>query len=130
VFWEHQKQLQTIEVVSELGTSKKVKIASNERYYFPKSICIISSWNFASTFERILAKFHDMSIEYLELPIERYIRNLFQVPLPPKGKIFVEYAVLDQPFVFKRSPPNQNPYQNDVRCFCLFALFFVDRPIS
>jgi hypothetical protein len=47
---------------------------------------------------------------HFSLSVERYITNLIhEVPLPPPGRISVQYRLCDQVVQICRPPPNQLP---------------------
>ncbi|MES1920860.1 hypothetical protein MHBO_002482 [Bonamia ostreae] len=94
---------------------------SNSTY---RGICISSHWPFFDNFKKFLSGLYERTMadknkrndvvlfdEY-EIPIERVVSNyIFEVPLPPWGKIKVKtisFSGLEQ--VFTRAPPNELNY--------------------
>ena len=67
-------------------------------YYFPKVLCMISTQNFFQVQEKILKqiyKYYKTKKIKKNIPIEKKILSiLFNIPLPPKGTLALEYSLL------------------------------------
>src|SRR5690606_32011327 len=57
-----------------------------KNYYAPKCICIISYYPFILQYRTFLTELYRISLTPTNIPIERFISNLFlETPLPPNG---------------------------------------------
>lgn len=82
---------------------------SKATIYAPKSICILSKWMFMTQFREFLTNLYRRSLTPSELPLERYICNLVnEIPIPPIGRIRVQFYIADIKISFAR-PPANNP---------------------
>jgi hypothetical protein len=96
----------------------------------PKCLVITSHWPFFMQFDIFLRRLQRQLSEPCQVPLERVISNfIFEVPLPPLGKLEVDVDVLGQRQVFKRPPPNQQP-MSDLNFSVLFRLLSVDNIIQ
>eukprot|EP00602_Paraphysomonas_sp_CaronLab_P011580 CAMPEP_0185041108 /NCGR_PEP_ID=MMETSP1103-20130426/39971_1 /TAXON_ID=36769 /ORGANISM="Paraphysomonas bandaiensis, Strain Caron Lab Isolate" /LENGTH=288 /DNA_ID=CAMNT_0027580701 /DNA_START=43 /DNA_END=906 /DNA_ORIENTATION=- len=78
--------------------------------YMPKSLVLLSHYPFYNLFRCSLEQIYRISLSSSPLPMERYISNLLQVPLPPHGCIEVSYCSLaDCTLTISRPPKNQLP---------------------
>lgn len=82
--------------------------------FFPKCLLVLSHHAFFDLFRNVLLELYQISLMASPLPIERYIGNFVsEVPLPPQGKVRVEFAfTTDKKFVIERPPINQLPMAN------------------
>jgi hypothetical protein len=94
--------------------------------YITKSICILSHYPMHFTFKTFLSELYRLSISPCKLPIERYIQNFTkEVPLPPLGKIQVQYTIGTQTILVKRPPENELPL-SDISYEQIFKALSVD----
>jgi len=87
--------------------------------YAPKCVCIVSRWNFRG-FRDFLVLLYNLSLSPLPFPLERIVGNFMtEVPLPPAGRVTVQYMVMpDTPTIaFQRPAPNRrvDPWELDYR---------------
>ena len=83
--------------------------------FLPKALVLVSHYPFHAEFLQSLKNLYHISLVEAPLPIERYICNLVEeVPLPPKGRVRVRYALSPSlPTVtFERPPMNDLPLVN------------------
>lgn len=75
-----------------------------------KSFCIISHYPLYSTFKLFLTELYRISITPSSIPIERYISNfVLEVPLPPPGRVQVQYKIGVKTIFISRPPINELP---------------------
>ena len=97
----------------------------NQPLYAAKCICLLSQWPFFDSFRTFLTSVYRASLTPTAICIESYLCNLmFEVPLPPPGKIQVQYTINGTAIYFKRPPPN-NPL-----AFVDFNLAWIFRELS
>jgi hypothetical protein len=82
--------------------------------FFPKCLLVLSHHGFFDLFRNVLLELYQISLMASPLPIERYIGNFVsEVPLPPQGRVRVEFAfTTDKKFVIERPPINHLPMTN------------------
>ena len=51
-------------------------------YYIPKAICLLSYWPFYQQFEVFLTELYRISVGFTDVPIERYLNSLWEIPVP------------------------------------------------
>ncbi|KJE89773.1 hypothetical protein, variant [Capsaspora owczarzaki ATCC 30864] len=90
--------------------------------YVSKCICIISKYAFYAAFRNGLKMLHHNLRHPGDMPIERLIGHLFEVPVPPPGRIAVQIPVgeTSAPIVFARPHANDFPFAD----FSILPLFF------
>ncbi|RYY38628.1 hypothetical protein EON62_00310, partial [archaeon] len=101
--------------------------------FVPKCFCILSRWNF-SAFRELLTELYRISLSPSPLPLERFITNFAsEVPLPPAGKLEVQYAIGSVSLYFKRPPKNRRvsaldlPFHTVFECLSLPSILFLFR---
>jgi len=105
VSWNDLRQLQ-----KAIGPPDKEKKPIKE-CYAPKAICVLSAWPFFSQFARFLQTLYRISISESPYPLERFVANfLYRVPVPPRGKLTVQYEIAGESIEFIRAPRNELPY--------------------
>ena len=130
----------------EVGETKKEGKGQKKSMCNPKCIVLTSHWPFYAQFELFLNRIFSIcplaitgnylnavgslsSANGIPYPIERVISNfIWEVPLPPPGRIEVEVNVIGQIITFRRPPPNQLP-NCDLSFGLLFRLLSVDNII-
>lgn len=82
--------------------------------FLPKCLCLVSHWRFFDLFRESLLQLYRITLVEAPLPVERYIANLVsEVPLPPQGKIRVEFGFTSMRLIrIERPPANQLPLAN------------------
>lgn len=84
-------------------------IESEITFHAPKCLCLLSHWPFRSQFRTFLTTLYRLSLSPITAPLERVVSNFVsEVPLPPAGRIRVQYQVGDTELTFTR-PPANNP---------------------
>lgn len=80
-------------------------------FFFPKCLVFLSQYAFFNLFRSVLLEIYQISLIGAPLPIERYISNFVsEIPLPPQGKIKVEFSFSsDKKFIIERPPINELP---------------------
>lgn len=79
-----------------------------EVVYAPKAICVISQWPFITAFKTFLLSIFELSNTTSSIPLERYICNFIDdVPIPPPGKVDVNYFIGDISIKFQCPPINE-----------------------
>ena len=90
-----------------------------KNYYFPKILCFISTQNFFKEQEEILNQIYDYYLDKdikRKIPIEKIIlTTLFNIPLPPRGALEIEYKLNDKfnKIKLKRQKMNKLPVIKD-----------------
>jgi DENN domain-containing protein 5 len=78
--------------------------------YAPKALVLVSHYPFFYLFQCILEQLYRISLSSCPLPIDRYVVNMLEVPLPPRGCVDVSYCSLaDCTLTISRPPSNQLP---------------------
>ncbi len=82
--------------------------------FLPKCLILLSHYPFFDMFRESLLQLYRITLVEAPLPIERYIVNLVsEVPLPPQGKIRVEFGFTSRSLIsIERPPPNKLPLAN------------------
>eukprot|EP00762_Andalucia_godoyi_P002307 ANDGO_07626.mRNA.1 DENN domain and WD repeat-containing protein SCD1 len=81
-----------------------------ELLFVPKTICILSHWPLYATFRSFLVELYRLSISPCPLPLERIVCNFCEeVPVPPMGKIAVQYTIGHLHLSIARPPRNDFP---------------------
>jgi len=104
-YWEKLSDA-TISKLNDKGVDLENKL------YFPTCLVLTSHWSFYRQHAKFLLKFHEMvkSKTLSEIPIERYLCNyIYEIPLPPRGKINVVATLFKERFEFRRPEPNKAP---------------------
>uniref|UniRef100_A0A7S4R4H9 UDENN domain-containing protein n=2 Tax=Ditylum brightwellii TaxID=49249 RepID=A0A7S4R4H9_9STRA len=69
----------------------------SEIVFLPKCLVVLSHYCFFDVMRSFLLQLYRISLVQAPLPIERYIANFVcEVPLPPQGKIEVNFALTDE----------------------------------
>jgi hypothetical protein len=91
-----------------------IKYDPNAVVFFPKCLVILSHHAMFDTFREILLQLYRITMVQAPLPIERYIANFVsEVPLPPAGRIKVEFGLTNHKVVtIERPALNQLPLAN------------------
>jgi hypothetical protein len=61
--------------------------------WIPRCICMLSHYPFLGEYRVFLTELYRLSLTPCALPIERYINNFFEIPLPPLGRVQVRYKL-------------------------------------
>lgn len=78
--------------------------------YVPKALVLLSHYPFFYLFQCILEQLYRLSLSSCPLPMDRYVVNMLEVPLPPRGCVDVSYCSLaDCTLTISRPPSNQLP---------------------
>ncbi|KAL3936524.1 MAG: hypothetical protein SGBAC_008179 [Bacillariaceae sp.] len=87
---------------------------ASEFLFFSKSLVLLSHYPLFDLFRSSLKQLNMLTLVQSPLPIERYIANLCQeVPLPPRGKIKVQFCLTPGKIIsIERPPPNKLPLVN------------------
>lgn len=85
--------------------------------FAPKCVSIVSRWNFRG-FREFLVLLYNLSLSPLPFPLERIVGNFMtEVPLPPAGRVTVQYMVMPDTSTisFSRPAPNRrvDPWELD-----------------
>jgi hypothetical protein len=85
-----------------------------EIVFFSKSLVLLSHYPLFDLFRTSLKQLNMLTLIEAPLPIERYISNLCrEVPLPPQGKIRVEFSFIPGKVIaIERPPTNHLPMVN------------------
>jgi len=84
---------------------------AHKTLWLPKCICSLSHWLFFEVHREFLKQLYRVSLTASRVPIERLICNLIhEVPLPPRGRVRVQYSIADQTCELSRAPANQIPF--------------------
>ena len=114
------------EVSKLLATDVKMFNASGHVYFVPKAITITSHYPFYHLFRVFLTIIYHVSLSSAPAPLERYIASFInEVPLPPLGKIQVNYSIANQNIYLSRPPKNQLPMV-DFSYLPIFELLSID----
>ena len=83
-------------------------------FFFPKCLVILSHHAFFDLFREILLQLYRITLVEAPLPVERYVANFAcEVPLPPQGKIKVEFGFeVDKMWSIERPRLNELPMAN------------------
>ena len=90
-----------------------------KNYYFPKILCFISTENFFKEQEKILSQLYEYYLDKnikRKIPIEKIIlTTLFNIPMPPRGSLKIEFKLLDNynKIILKRQKMNKLPVIKD-----------------
>ncbi|SPR01821.1 unnamed protein product (mitochondrion) [Plasmodiophora brassicae] len=126
MFWE---LLSPMEIVGELRPGDEFPEQATS-VYTPRCLLLISHWPFLVTFERWLSVLYRISLSSAPLPLERFIGNFVsEVPVPPPGKIAVQFSVADVTIRLTRPPPNALPLA-DVRLSTLFQCLDLNNVVA
>jgi hypothetical protein len=83
--------------------------------FLPKALVLLSHYPFLQANLQALKNLYHISLVEAPLPLERYVANLVEeVPLPPKGRVRVRYALSPSlpAVVYERPPMNDLPLAN------------------
>ena len=95
--------------------------------YAAKCICLLSHWPFFDSFKAFLANLYQSSLTPTAICLERLLCNLInEVPLPPAGKLQVQYSVNGTNIFFKRPPPNNPLAFVDFKLNLVFELLDIE----
>ena len=76
-------------------------------YFAPKCLVIMSHWCFPE-FRDVLTELYRLSLSESAVPLERIVCNFMsEVPLPPAGKVAVQYVIGSADVTFQRAPLNK-----------------------
>lgn len=114
---EHQQTLEaaTISDKSTSLSSSSKETSSQEAkpskpLYISKSFCIISDYPLFKTFKQFLMELYRLTLVPNTIPIERFIGNFIQeIPLPPQGRVSVQYTIGQQIINIQRPAINELP---------------------
>lgn len=100
-----------LEALETAEAEKQRRISSKKQpYYITKAFCIISHYPMFRTFKSILTQLYRISLSPGHIPIERYISNFcLELPLPPRGRIQVQYTIGERIIMISRPPVNELP---------------------
>lgn len=108
-------------------------IPTKATYFAPKCMVILSRWCFPE-FRDVLSELYRLSLSDAPLPLERVICNFMsEVPLPPAGKVAVQYAIGSTEVTFQRAPLNKRlspvglQFQNVFECLSVHNLELIFR---
>ena len=123
----HFYELIELDDVSKLlGTDMKKLNSSGFVYFSPKAITLTSHYPFYHLFRVFLTLMYHISLSSAPAPLERYIASFInEVPLPPLGKIQVNYSIANQNLYITRPPKNQLPMV-DFSFLPIFELLSID----
>jgi pentatricopeptide repeat protein len=82
------------------------------QYFAPKSILIVSREPFFDCFSTYLTELYRASVGRGPIPLERYLSNLWEAPLPRTSRVNVQLCIGHQRIVFDRPPADQFPLTN------------------
>lgn len=81
--------------------------SATEQLYAPKCLCVLLRHPFLRETRAFLAALYRMSLTPSRVPLERVVCNfLLEVPLPPRGRVRVEYSIGSALIQFARAPRN------------------------
>lgn len=87
--------------------------ANDHGMYIPKCLVLLSHYAFFDLFRKILLQLNRIALTEAPLPMERFIGNLFEVPLPPQGRIKIRFGfTASDIWDISRPPPNHLPMAN------------------
>lgn len=102
-------------------------LGPQEIVYAPKAICVISQWPFITAFKTFLLSIFELSNTTSSIPLERYICNFIDdVPIPPPGKVDVNYFIGDISIKFQCPPINEPNVWTGFPLFPLFSKLSVE----
>lgn len=88
---------------------------SSDPYFLPKCICVVSTVPLYDVFTDFLFHLYNLSQKGTHIPIERIISNFcFETPLPPRGKLKIEYRLNNKLFHIFSPPVNKLPDYHSV----------------
>eukprot|EP00961_Rhodomonas_salina_P127327 1716442-Rhodomonas_salina.1 len=89
---------------------RMVRAGGNSKLWIPKCLCLLSHWPFHEPFREFLKQLYRISLTASRIPVERIIANLlYEVPLPPRGRVKVQYSIADKTIELFRTPANELP---------------------
>lgn len=102
-------------------------------YYFPKILCLVSTQHFFKEQKKILKQIYQYYIEKIpkKIPIEKQILTvLFNIPMPPKGLLEIEYNLKDNypKIKIKEEKMNKIKIIEDELCL-IFSKFSINKII-
>ena len=102
-------------------------------YYFPKILCLVSTQHFFKVQKKILKQIYQYYIEKIpkKIPIEKQILTvLFNIPMPPKGLLEIEYNLKDNypKIKIKEEKMNKIKIIEDELCL-IFSKFSINKII-
>ena len=99
------------EVASLLGHSPHAaELPDTGLVYAPKALVLLTHYPFFYLLQCLLRQIYRLSLSSCPLPLERYLQNMMEVPLPPRGCIEVSFCSLaDCSLLISRPPSNQLP---------------------
>jgi hypothetical protein len=94
--------------------------------YRPKALVLLSHYPFYNLFRLLLIQLYRISLSSCPLPLDHYLANIFEIPLPPYGITEVLYHGLPGcPLLLYRPPRNQLP-MIDYSFLPLFSSLSID----
>ena len=102
-------------------------------FFAPKCITLLSRWSFPG-FRTLLTEMYRLTLSPQPLPLERLIVNICkEIPLPPAGRVQVEYPIGTTTIMFRRPPPNRRvsalglPFREVFECLDLNNILLLYR---
>ena len=107
---QQQQQQQFVDMSQSNKEETDIRIPFFQHGYRPKALVLLSHYPFYNLFRILLFQLYRISLSSCPLPFDRYLSNIFEIPLPPHGVIEVLYTSLPEcPLLLYRPPRNQLP---------------------
>eukprot|EP01039_Chlorochromonas_danica_P003376 gene3376-3701_t len=116
----------------QLGSALRDRLLGDDQgvYYAPRALTVISHYPFYTLFSKFLEQIYRVSLSTAPLPIERYVTNFMQeLPLPPQGRVEVNYTLPELLLQISRPPKNHLPMV-DFSYRPLFAFLSVENILT
>ena len=85
----------------------------SDSVFIPKALIVLSHYGFFHVWRQVLQQIYRISLLEAPLPMERYINNFVnEVPLPPQGKVEVQFGGLLENVTISRPAVNRLPLAN------------------
>lgn len=158
IFYEKLEPLKTLSLISEMrGYIKEMRRSNAQKFeqlksslpswlrqensspisprsyseiYSPIAFVGVSTFPFFDTILHVLKSLYRISISESPLPIERFVSNVIhEVPVPPRGRIEVQFSCGDNVITISRPMPNELPLI-DVDVAKVFQLLSLDNVLA
>ncbi len=103
-----------VSLLSNFGSFAGLASDQPRTIYAPKTVCILSFYPFYGNFKNWLIELYRLTIAQSPLPLERYLTNLWETPLPRSASVNVQLQILNQKLIFSRPASEAFPLA-DVR---------------
>lgn len=95
---------------SKDNSSATLGVPTPRHCYRPKALVLLSHYPFYNLLRLLLLQLYRISLSSSPLPFDKYLANIFEIPLPPYGLTEILYHGLPGcPLLIYRPPRNQLP---------------------